>query len=54
MAGEPFDDQTRSERRADKRRNKRRALQMHGASLRRIYPNAVLKRLRRAKRPRSR
>ena len=54
MADEPFDEQTRSERRDDKRRKKRRAIQMHGASLRRTYPNAVLKRLHRPKRPRFR
>ena len=38
-------DGTRGERRERKR--KRRALRMHGASLRRIYRDAVLKRLKR-------
>ena len=36
---------TRGERREDKREKKRRALKMHGASLRRIYPAALRKRL---------
>ncbi|MEE9277086.1 MAG: hypothetical protein V3V06_01605 [Dehalococcoidia bacterium] len=41
--------QTRGERREEKKRKKKRALRMHGASLRRIYRDAVLKRLRRQK-----
>ena len=40
-------DGTRGERRERKRERKRRALRMHGASLRRIYRDAVLKRLKR-------
>ena len=42
-------DDTRGERRERKRDKKRRAMRMHGASLRRIYKAAVRKRARRAR-----
>jgi hypothetical protein len=41
-------DETRQERRARKLESRRERMQKHGASLRQIYTNAVLKRVRRA------
>ena len=44
----PADDEsTRGERRESKQRKKKRALRMHGASLRRVYRDAILKRAKR-------
>lgn len=40
---------TRGERREQKQRKKRGGLRMHGASLRRVYRDAVVKRLRRGR-----
>jgi len=44
------DQDTRGERRESKLRKKKRALRMHGASLRRVYRDAILKRAKRRRR----
>jgi hypothetical protein len=41
------DEGTRGERRESKHRKKKHALRMHGASLRRVYRDAILKRAKR-------
>ena len=47
MLGDESDTlETRGTRRERKQRKRREALRMHGASLRRIYRDAILKRLR--------
>lgn len=45
---DPGDQPTRGERRSARRQKERRALRMHGASLRKIYRDAILKRARKA------
>ena len=41
------DEGTRGERRESKHRKKKHALRMHGASIRRVYRDAILKRAKR-------
>ena len=47
MTAASNDPDTRGERRERKQEKKKHALRMHGASIRRIYRDAVLKRVRR-------